>query len=119
MSSDRHMDMSIRTGSQLVTRPGHGARRDERERSLGRWETYDRIAQETFGEASRLMGPPAEVRELVFRSRYLLVGSPAEGKVPLLQTADDDTQIEMFGSQMCRPVSIYNLDTGEKISLLV
>jgi len=118
MNSDRRIDSSITSGSQLVSTPGYGASQYERERSHRRWENFDRIARDTLGEVSRFVGPPAETREAVFSSRYLLVGSPAEGEVSLLQTASDDTGIEMASAQMVHPVSVYDLDTGKKIILI-
>jgi hypothetical protein len=110
------MDMSIRSGSQLVTRPGRGNELATRQR---RWSNYDVIIASIVGHfvASRFL-TPSPFERLYTLDRYLLVGSMAGVEVPQLRAADDDTQIEMMSTQIAHPVIVYDLDSGERIIMI-
>lgn len=114
MSSDRR----VMPGLGRVTTPGYGALRDRNQR---RWSNFDQIIEGLCGSgiiAAHLRVPP-DMRKEGLEDRYLLVGSMANTEIPCIRTADDDTQIEMFSTQLAHPVKVFNLDNGKQISLLL
>ena|ERR1035437_1769688 len=131
MGSDRRIDSSITSGSQRVTTPGYGAKR-------GIEVPPEAVAfilrsREVFTRQRRLDNCVAILTSIASLDvtisddpndhqdtlpRYLLLGSMAGVELPEMRHADDDTQIEMASTQIAHPVSVYDLDTGEKISLI-
>ena len=120
LSSDRRIDSSIRGGSQRVTTPGWGNALAERQRQR-RWSNYDAIIGKLVGpKVAKVLNPSPRVRAGSL-NRCLLVGSMAGVEVPQLRGVQDDIGIEMASAHqgMAHPVSVYDLDTGEKISTIV